>query len=389
MLRLDTHARIEGFITGAILKVVTLDEYVARGWPLERCALWVESELPPVPVLNLPWGALIAPSHAARLSGWSGPWIGAVRDPAVVRPGDVVAVRARTHSLRVLYRRGAAGNVLFTTDRCNSACLMCSQPPRPEHDGWRVQEILDTIHLIDTEERALGITGGEPTLLGAALADIVTACKEALPFTALHILSNGRLLGQVDLAQRIAAVAHPDLVWGIPLYADTARRHDHVVQAPGAFAETLAGLYRLAEHNARIEIRVVLQRQTLPRLAELARFIFRNLPFACQVALMGLEPMGYARNNREALWIDPLDYSELLSAAAWFLANRGIPVSIYNVPLCLLPADLHCFARRSISDWKQRYGSVCEGCAVQTRCCGFFASAGDAWISRGVRPLHL
>lgn len=42
----------------------------------------------------------------------------------------------------------------------------------------------------------------------------------------------------------------------------------------------------------------------------------------------------------------------------YFLFNRGVPVSIYNLPLCLIPAHLSHFARQSISDWKKTCSSI-------------------------------
>ena len=69
------------------------------------------------------------------------------------------------------------------------------------------------------------------------------------------------------------------------------------------------------------------------------------------------------------------------------LANRGMTVSIYNLPLCVLPRSLWPFARQSISEWKNRYPDECEPCVVKDHCAGFFASAGSAWRSRAVRPL--
>src|SRR4029453_139221 len=116
-------------------------------------------------------------------------------------------------------------------------------------------------------------------------------------------------------------------------------------------------------------------RQTIPRLNQLAYYLFRNFPFVAHVALMGLEPIGFARGNWELLWIDPIDYIETLEEATYFLANRGIPVSIYNLPLFLLPKSLWVFAKRSISDWKNMFIEPCRQCAGRERCCGLFASA--------------
>src|SRR5712691_304135 len=122
---------------------------------------------------------------------------------------------------------------------------MCSQPPRDVDDTWRVQEMLDTIALIDPTTPELGISGGEPTLLKDGFLQVVSACKERLPNTSLHVLSNGRLLRYGSFAKQLAAIQHHDLMIGIPVYSDLEDRHDHVVQAKGAFEETLIGLHNL------------------------------------------------------------------------------------------------------------------------------------------------
>jgi hypothetical protein len=126
---------------------------------------------------------------------------------------------------------------------------------------------------------------------------------------------------------------------------------------------------------------------TIPRLRQLAAFIYRRLPFVGHVALMGLEPMGFAKSNRERLWIDPADYLEELDDALFFLAHRGINVSIYNLPLCILPRRMWPYARQSISAWKNAYPAECEPCEVKEHCAGFFASAGPTWRSRAVHPI--
>ena len=103
---------------------------------------------------------------------------------------------------------------------------------------------------------------------------------------------------------------------------------------------------------------------------------------------MGLEPMGYAVQHRERLWIDPVDYAAELSRAVDLLDVRGVPVAVYNHPWCVLPADVRRFAARSISEWKNDLLPACQACAARASCPGFFASAvRRGWLSRGVRPL--
>ncbi len=53
--------------------------------------------------------------------------------------GDIVRLSAG--AIRVVYRKASPHNVLFVTERCNSRCVMCSQPPREIDDGYLVGEI--------------------------------------------------------------------------------------------------------------------------------------------------------------------------------------------------------------------------------------------------------
>jgi His-Xaa-Ser system radical SAM maturase HxsC len=381
MLPLHTHATVRGVTRPTICKVLTGGEARKGVFPPEHCLLWAV----PGTRIEPGWAGFFSPADLPETG--SGIQVGQLRHPAVVAPGDVIRLQPNKSLVSVLYRRGANSNTLLATERCNSRCLMCSQPPRSEDDGWRVWEMKSVISLTDKDAPELGISGGEPTLLAQALLEIITLCAHELPHTSLHILSNGRRFADEAYAKQACDVGHPDLVWGIPLYAPTPAVHDYVVQAPGAFEETLCGFYNLARHRGRIELRVVLQQPTVPSLGELARFIYRNLPFAEHVAFMGLEPMGYARRNHPLLWLDPLDYAPQLEDAVFLLQNRGMTVSIYNLPFCVLPRTLWPFARQSISDWKQTLAPECGPCVLRGRCPGFFVSASHAWRSRGIRPV--
>ncbi len=292
-----------------------------------------------------------------------------------LRSGDIIVLTPQSGRVRTIFRPDSSHNFLFATERCNSFCLMCSQPPVDRDDSEQVQVNLEAIRLMEPSPAQLGITGGEPTLLGDGLFELMAALKARLPQTNIHMLTNGRRFAWPDFTQAFMAVAHPRLTVGIPVYSDNAPEHDYVVQARGAFDQTIQGLHRLARYEQPIEIRVVLHKLTIPRLYDLAEFIYRNLPFATHVALMGLEITGFTRPNLSNLWIDPYDYRHELHSAVEYLAIRGMNVSIYNHPLCVLSEDFWRFARRSISDWKNLYLEVCGGCSVRERCGGFFVSA--------------
>jgi His-Xaa-Ser system radical SAM maturase HxsC len=328
---------------------------------------------------NVPTGFpyyLAHPDHKDCLQKL-GPDVGRIALPAkfeYASQGDIFGFWT-DGNVRSLYRKASKHNSFLVTERCNSYCLMCSQPPKDVDDSWIIDEIEESIPLVDSGTEEIGFTGGEPTLLGGRFIRVLGQCKTVLPNTAIHVLSNGRNFADASLARAWAEVDHPDLMVGIPLYSDISDRHDYVVQADGAFDETIRGILNLKRERQRVEVRVVLHKQTYARLPRLAEFLARNLLFVDHVALMGLEIMGFTRANLDALWIDPSEYQRELKQAVRILDRAGMRVSIYNHQLCLLDRDLWRFAVQSISDWKNEYIEECNHCSVREQCGGFFSSA--------------
>jgi His-Xaa-Ser system radical SAM maturase HxsC len=311
------------------------------------------------------------------------PCVYGLQNLAEITQNSIVAI-SPNGSVNTLFRPESHHNAIFATGRCNSNCLMCSQPPSNEEID--VAELLRLIHLIKEAPEALGITGGEPTLLGDRLIQILRAIQTRFPNVELQMLTNGRNYANAEYVSKVAAAAPEHFLSAIPLYADNPDIHDWVVQAKGAFDETIRGLYNTARYGLRVEIRVVLHKLTIPRLVPLMQFIYRNLPFVSHIALMGLENMGYVKKNKELLWIDPLDYAPDLEKAVKTAYYYGMNVSIYNLPLCVLPKTLWPFARQSISDFKNLYFDACNNCSVRNKCAGLFSSSYELH-SRGISPL--
>jgi His-Xaa-Ser system radical SAM maturase HxsC len=300
--------------------------------------------------------------------------------------GDVLGIETSTGQFHVHYRKASTHNAFLVTERCNHYCLMCSQPPRNVNDHWILGEISAALPLIDKETRSLGFTGGEPLLDWQEFVRVIAQCRDELPDTAIHVLSNGRAFAHSEITEAWTAIKHPNLTVGIPVYSAVDRVHDYVVQAAGAFDETLLGILKLKDRANRVEVRVVLHAITAKRLAETGRWLARNLPFVDHVALMGLENTGFAIANDSLLWIDPLDYQTQLDEAVTALASAGLRVSIYNLPLCLLSPLTRPYAVRSISDWKHGYIDECDRCDERPNCAGFFTS-GRPKRSRGIRAI--
>lgn len=289
--------------------------------------------------------------------------------------GDIIRLNSDSGDMRSLYRKNAPSNTILLTEQCNHYCLMCSQPPKNLNDSWLLKEAFELISLIPTDTKGIIFSGGEPTLYGDKLVDLLHHTKRYLPNTGVDILSNGRAFKDLAFAKKFAAVGHPDMMIGIPIYSDDPVKHEYIVQSKGAFDETIRGILNLKKVNQKVEIRIVIHKQTIDRLVKTCEFIARNLLFIDHVALMGLEITGFTRGNLDLLWIDPYEYKDILSEAVAVLNDYGMDVSIYNHQLCTVNPDVLNNYRKSISDWKTEYLDECISCKKIGNCGGLFSSA--------------
>ncbi len=279
-------------------------------------------------------------------------------------------------------------NTLFVTSQCNNRCLMCCQPPTllGDIDSLFAKNV-ELIKSAPKELKTIGISGGEPALLGSKLIDLIAIIRRELPTTQIHLLTNGRAFADKKYASEVYNAAEGNIIVGVPLHSDYEVDHDKIAGAKGAFRETMYGLYNLSTIGATIELRIVVNRMNYTRLPHISEFIFKNLPFVSWVAFMGMEHTGYAIKHFDKVWIEPQEYNQQLDEAVHILDSWGIEAAIYNIPLCLLSHHSHIFAERSISDWKVNYAEQCNCCVKKESCCGLFSTSKQQY--KGIVPFEL
>jgi His-Xaa-Ser system radical SAM maturase HxsC len=296
--------------------------------------------------------------------------------------GDVVLITP-DGTVSVLYEIKSLHNAIMVTERCNHRCIMCPQPPIAQEND-KTDFNLKLLSLYDKNTQEVGITGGEPTLIGDNLFVLIEYIKKHLPKASISLLSNGVKFADYKYAQKLALTMHHDLQIDIPIFSDIDTEHNRIVGAK-TFYKTIEGLYNLAKFRQKIGLRIVVHKQTYKRLPQLSEFIYRNFPFVFHVAFMQMEPIGLAQDSIDDLWIDPCDYNNELEEAVLNLARRNMNVSVYNSQLCILSESIRNYAKQSISDWKNIYLPGCEGCELKNECAGFFASA-EKWHSKHINP---
>ncbi|WP_284450632.1 His-Xaa-Ser system radical SAM maturase HxsC [Methylophaga thalassica] len=292
---------------------------------------------------------------------------------------DVISLRPYSQRAQILLRKQDIHHTVFLTNRCNSYCLMCSQPPTKNDDSWLISEAIEIAKHLLFEPDILGFTGGEPTLLGDDLRILIESYHQRLPNTQFDILTNARRIGDSSYAQSLLSELKAPVSWMVPLYGHADLIHDYIVQSKGAFHQTINGLLNLKKYRQSIQLRLVLTKTVLENLEQLGDFIIRNLPFVKEVAIMGCEPIGFALSNTQECNVDISEFNTSLSNTLSRLAHAELNPILMNIPHCQLPREIHKYAVQSISDWKQVYEKECEECELIDRCCGVFKWNSSKW----------
>lgn len=293
--------------------------------------------------------------------------------------GDVVAINEGSKFVNVLFRESDLHHTVFLTNRCNSNCLMCSQPPTKHDDSWLIEEAKKIAAHMRVSPDILGLTGGEPLLLGSDLRQILDVYLSYHPQIKFDLLTNGRLLSNAFLAKELLNDLPNCITWMVPLYGHADFLHDFVVQSYGAFEQTINGILTLWQYHQDIQIRIVLIKPVLENLAELCVFIGKNFPFIKEVALMACEPTGFALANQSLCEVDLRDWTEELESGVVWLERYNVKPIIMNAPLCALSRKLWPYAQKSISDWKRVFDDECNNCTLKEECCGLFSWYDKRW----------
>jgi len=148
--------------------------------------------------------------------------------------GDIILVTPEGR-INVMYQSCDADHTVFITNRCNSRCIICPQPPSNDLPDLQDinQKVLSLIKVGSLQH--IGITGGEPTVVLDQLCQILAYLKSNFPNAFISLLTNGRRLSDFDLAKQVVAEKNKKLLFCIPLYADNDVQHDAMIGVPGAF----------------------------------------------------------------------------------------------------------------------------------------------------------
>ena len=287
--------------------------------------------------------------------------------------GDYVSLQGDRVSF--LWEINNNENSLLLTESCNCSCLMCPQPPRA-HDPFLLSTanaVLDSLKNKKVERICL--TGGEPTILKDKFIAILKRCCTEHPKAYIYVLTNAKLFSDIEYVREVAKHIHSNIVFCVSLHSDLSSVHDEIVGVKRSHEMTEKGIYNLGKFGIKTEIRHVITKQNYTSLKRFVEYLYAYFPFAVHYYLMGMEVCGEAKRNFDTVYVPPHEYKEQLKNAVLFMQRRGMPVSVYNIPLCLCDEQIRHTARQSISQWKNIFLSVCDKCNAKSDCAGFFATS--------------
>lgn len=300
---------------------------------------------------------------------------------------DVIEIEL-TGVVNTVFSWESSDNALVITSCCNSNCVICpsSENSRKCNSPTDIKRLLEIIEYIPGDANHLTITGGEPTLIGEELIQLLYKLKEKFTRTEFLLLTNGRSFSNKEYASALINSFPNNTTIAIPIYGYDEQTHDGITNAKGSFREAYLGIKRLLRAGQRVEIRVVVSKLNFNHIDKVSELICNNFKGIKCVNFIGLEMRGNAARNKDKVWIDYSQAFNAIEGPIRILVNSGIDVGIYNFPLCAVGRAYWWLCRRSISDYKVKYYEECDECSVKKICGGVFEST-KTIVDIGVNPI--
>lgn len=226
---------------------------------------------------------------------------------------------------------------------CNNRCVFCVQGDKRARHAPRPAEELRRI-LREESRSADGVvfTGGEPTVR-KDLPELVAYARE-LGYRTIQIQTNGRMFAHRAYVRRLVEAGANE--FSPALHGHVPALHDFLTSAPGAFAQTVAGIAALKALGQFVLTNTVVTRSSYRHLPDIARLLVSLGVDQLQLAFV--HPVGTA-GDRFASVVPRMELAApYLMAALRIGIDAGKRAFTEAVPYCILPGYEGCVVERYI-----------------------------------------
>lgn len=251
---------------------------------------------------------------------------------------------------------------------CNSNCIMCtSLMPPPKH--LKVLSKNDIFREIDSHEPSneYAITGGEPTIRND-LFEIIEYIKKKSPFAWIKIVTNGRMFAYPDYAKKFASYKNCSII--SEFHGSNEEIHDKITESKGSFLQTLKGIKNLMKLNVQISLRIVISKENINDLSEIAKFYVNEFNDVHDVTLFPIDLVGNAQKNKEKLFISYTDLKQPLEKALDVLSTGDFSLNVFHVPFCMIDKKYYKYIPKGLTVIEKRVEFIeyCRDCIYKDEC---------------------
>ena len=284
-----------------------------------------------------------------------------------------------------------------TTNICNNDCIFCIKqecfsnfqinlsPPDTKAFKNIIKAypnyIKDELN-IKASPDLIAFTTGEPTLRND-LSELIHFSINKFPKAEISLLTNGRRFSSTEYTQKFKTLT-PRISFEIPLHSYIASKHDYITRRHGSFQDTIKGIINLKEINAKVNIRILINKNNykdLEKIVNLTKSLNIN-----SINLIYLSMAGKAEEHPEENFISPKQISPILNKT--LENNSNIKFGLLNIPLCFIDKSYWKFnAGQTLLTDKTEYADICLTCSKKQDCCGFWKSKFNKKIFSELKPI--
>jgi MoaA/NifB/PqqE/SkfB family radical SAM enzyme len=213
---------------------------------------------------------------------------------------------------------------------CNNNCLFCVQANNKLKGNRPFEDIKKD--LIDSKKRCDGIvlTGGEVTIRKDFI-EIVKLAKE-IGYKNIQIQTNGRMFSSMDFCKKVIKAGATEI--SPALHGYCKEQHDYLVQANGAFNETVKGIINMKKLGAKILTNSVIVKSNYQNLDKIAHLLVKLKVNQFQFAFV--HAMGNAWENYDSIVPRMSLVMPHLFKGLDIGINAGVRVMTEAIPYCLM-----------------------------------------------------
>jgi len=264
--------------------------------------------------------------------------------------------------------------VICIWNKCNSKCLMCSNPsdfqardPYKDYSFDALKERISKIKLVDDK---IILTGGEPTIHPDFLK-LLSFIRKKFPSTTIELDTNGRRFCYPSFVKKVLGFKNINIYTS--LHGFNAKTHDAITRTPESFSQTIKGIQNLLKYKEfglhELELRIIITKLIYQYVEKILKFIKENFSQVDRIVIIFMEMEGQAGQNFKVVGLTHTQFKKyILKIARWIPKFKEF--RFYHFPLCLIDHSLWKYTWRTLPDYEVTFLPKCKSCLYKKYCLG-------------------